>query len=312
MRSWLLGFAASVVACGSVIGCYKVLNRQQRKEKALFFRLFGYPMTARQTSAGLLPTPYYVYDGEMVVIGCTLDGNQARKLLQNEPDVEPRPCESGRVPCQLIFANFTDASIGPHTEAQFSICVRSRGSQETLPNDVLAGAMGTASGALCYSLFNSTENCLAYNRELLGLDPRASCGESVFTATKDRITIHVNDAEGDPLVHGTFLNPGRPHAKLPNFMPFVKRVGLWKTLYGAIFGNEGLVVNRAGTVLQSNKGARCIVQGTQAVALVEPEVDKFDILSEQFVPAEANLDIQLVSYFPSLFFAYFWQDKNVH
>ena len=69
---------------------------------------------------GVVPTPYRAYDGYGVFIGGTCDPTAARKLVRNEQMV-PALTEDRRALVALWICDYTDASLGAHTQLQFSM-----------------------------------------------------------------------------------------------------------------------------------------------------------------------------------------------
>src|SRR5690349_3233391 len=90
-------------------------------------RLFRqYPLRGKAViSTGEVPTPYHIYDGFGALIGGTADLSAVRELLKKEV-VMPADNGDGRTPMAIWIYKFTDASLGPHHELQFSFFTRDR------------------------------------------------------------------------------------------------------------------------------------------------------------------------------------------
>lgn len=133
----------------------------------------------RQISVGLVPTPYHVYDGHGLLIGGTADLDTVSDLLQNE-QVYPMRTVDGRALMAIWVCDFTDASLGPHNELQFTFAVSHK---PTAPINARPMTLIRAIFAnpdtrlLCHGLWNNTDKAVAYNREVLGLDARLNHGQ---------------------------------------------------------------------------------------------------------------------------------------
>jgi hypothetical protein len=131
-----------------------------------------YPLDGeRDISVGPVPTPYHVYDGQGLLVGGTADTARIGALLQKE-DVYPIQTRDGRALMGLWVVDFTEASLGPHQELQFTILVSHR---PAAPVDDHAFALLKAlfvnqdTRMFCHRLWNDSPIAVAYNRELLAL-----------------------------------------------------------------------------------------------------------------------------------------------
>jgi hypothetical protein len=136
-------------------------------------RLFKhYPLNGMATvSTGQVPTPYHIYGGYGVFIGGTVDLAAARQLLRQET-VAPIEAGDGRTSMGIWISNFTDASLGPHHELQFSFFVGGQQGQRigSHPLGLLALMSSPEARMMCHGLWNNTPTVVAYNRELLSLN----------------------------------------------------------------------------------------------------------------------------------------------
>ncbi len=83
----------------------------------------NYPLYGEQElSVGLVPIPYHTYDGHGLFIGGTADLASVKELLRNE-NVHPIQTTAGKAVMGIWVIDFTQASLGPHQELQFSILV---------------------------------------------------------------------------------------------------------------------------------------------------------------------------------------------
>jgi hypothetical protein len=174
------------------------MNAQCIKEIILntdhpLFQHFPLESTAL-TSVGEVPTPYHIYDGYGVFIGGTADLTATTQLLAGEV-MQPVQTIEGRALMGIWVCDFTEASLGPHHELQFSIFV-SRAPMRDVPAKPLGllSSMLTRTDMLmmCHGLWNNTEKVVAYNRELLSLNARRC--ESAIVRAGDALTFNFTDA----------------------------------------------------------------------------------------------------------------------
>ncbi|GJM40670.1 MAG: hypothetical protein DHS20C20_09520 [Ardenticatenaceae bacterium] len=147
-----------------------------------------FPLSGTATiSVGDVPTPYHVYDGSGVLIGGTANLANVKQLLKNE-SVFPIETEGGKALLGIWVVDFTDASLGPHNELQFSILVAHQ-PLPPVPDHPLALVKALFANdkarMFCYRLWNAGETAVAYNRELLGLNAQPT--KSSIEETKSLI-----------------------------------------------------------------------------------------------------------------------------
>lgn len=175
-----------------------------------------YPLNGQTTlSVGSAPTPYHIYDGYGLFIGGTVSATAAQPLLQAEP-LTPLLAAPGRVFMGIWVCDFTQASLGPHHELQFSFFTAS---QPLAPAAVhplaLLRLMLVEPGVqmLCHGLWNNTPLVVAYNRELLSLNARLAQSQIArnLARTAQGLTFNIADsATGQPILAGTIAQPQRP------------------------------------------------------------------------------------------------------
>lgn len=141
-------------------------------------RLFNqYPLTDEaKISIGRVPVPYHTYDGHGLFIGGTANLAYVTEQLQDQ-DVYPIPTEDGKAVMGIWVVDFTDASLGAHTELQLSILVSHHPAAPIENHSLtLLKALFTNADArmFCYRLWNNTDVVVAYNTELLGLNAQLS------------------------------------------------------------------------------------------------------------------------------------------
>lgn len=225
-----------------------------------------YPLDGQaMLSTGPAPTPYQVYAGHGVFIGGTADLAAARELLRPE-QVHAVQTESGRALMGLWIFNFTDASLGPHHELQFSLFV----SRTALP-PVPSRRLGLIElmvarpevQMLCHGLWNSTPTVVAYNRELLALDARQS--ESRIERDGQGIRFSVTDkATNVPIVEGRIDRPHRPSLRAS--LALASRLGLRRLVDIARQPWIAMpVLNPVGEVLPRNAAAETFTKSEVSV-----------------------------------------------
>jgi hypothetical protein len=144
-------------------------------------------------STGSVPTPYHIYDGYGIFIGGTASLPAVRELLHDER-VIPVHTVDGQALMGVWVCDFTDASLGPHHELQFSIFV-AQGNVGTLTAHPLSLLMAMLTRPdvhmLCHGLWNNTPSVVAYNREVLSLNARLA--KSEIRQAGRRLSFTVND-----------------------------------------------------------------------------------------------------------------------
>lgn len=309
----LVGLTAGAAGAGAIL-----LAMHLRRRKATPPPDFDRERIREAASRLGLPTPYEVTKGGMVTITGTISREAAEQLLRDEANVAPRPQEDGRVPAGVVLANFTESSIGPHTEAQFFVAVRARSGSvlPDLPAVPYAVLLATADGTLCTRLFNNTPACASYNGELLRLQPRLSAGEAAYTrdAAAQLLRFDLQSSNGATLVKGHVAAPGHPQAVTIPPAVMVKHYGMWELLKSVVLGAKGLIVQRGG----DNLGAPC---WTGVKASVLQEWSPADCLEEvgeglvpkgvDFRPSGVSLTGDAVNAGAPFYFLYLWQSFHV-
>jgi hypothetical protein len=217
----------------------------------------NFPIQASlNTTIGSAPTPYHIYDGYGVFIGGAADLSAVRQLLKGQ-DVFPLPTTDGKALMGIWICNFTEASLNPHHELQFSFFV-SR--QEPAPlaahplNSLLVTLTRPDIQMMCFGLWNNTPNVVAYNREILGLDARQS--DSMIEQQKEDIRFDIkDDSTGKAILSGLIRDPMRSSIRVT--LSFMSRMGFQKSLSFARQPWISMqVINPKGIVLNNNASAR--------------------------------------------------------
>ncbi len=149
------------------------------------------------------PTPYHLYDGTLLMVGCSADGEAARALLEAE-GVAPLLDTSGRALAVVWLGDFSHASLGPHRELQLSLLTTTTPSA-TPPAPVPAHPFAVLRALtrrdvvmVCHGLWNDTARVVAYNRHHLNLDARPMTTR--FELGEPRLEVACASADGDALV----------------------------------------------------------------------------------------------------------------
>lgn len=103
----------------------------------------------------------------------------------------------------IWVVDFTEASLGPHKELQFSILVSHRPTApvESHPLALLKALFVSAEARMfCYRLWNDSPKVVAYNRELLGLPAALATG--TMRQAGGRLLFHFQDGAGELLFEG--------------------------------------------------------------------------------------------------------------
>jgi hypothetical protein len=119
---------------------------------------------------------------------------------------------SGAGVTRFWICDFTDASLGPRHELQFSIFVARQPVRDIPAHPLsLLAAMLTrpAVQMLCHGLWNNTPTVVAYNRKLLSLNARLT--QSTITRNSQEVRFEFCDAvSGAPILAGCVHKPQQP------------------------------------------------------------------------------------------------------
>lgn len=235
-----------------------------------------------QTSAGSLPTPYHVYDGNVSIIGGWADLAAVQNLLQTEQLV-PVQTTDGRALMAIWVCDFTDASLGAHVEFQVSVFV----SPKPLP-PVSAHplallrliALHPEVKMLCVKLWNNTPQVVAYNREHAGLDAHLT-HEIVHLQSSTKTFKVCDESTGKPVMEG--------HLKVEKQQP----PGVGFEMFRA-FGLGGImqvarlpwitldVINPIGRIPRNAAATTYTRSDRQIVQRFNPQIDSLAFSDERF------------------------------
>jgi hypothetical protein len=254
------------------------------KSHALFSE---YPLNGSVTiSTGVVPTPYHIYDGFGAFIGGSIDLAAVRHLLRDQ-SIQPVEASYGRSLMGIWICNFTDASLGPHHELQFSFFT-SDGTDRLVsphPLGLLEFMTRPSVRMLCHGLWNNTKEVVAYNRELLSLNSRMSTSDIQLTG--NTLKFNFNDASGG------LLSGALPEATRPSFLAtwdLTRQIGLsrmWKLARQPWMGLR--ILNPTGVVLDRNAVADSFTKNSvNVVRYFQSTTDSLHLAH----PVYASLDFQ--------------------
>lgn len=237
-----------------------------------------FPLTGEEEiSVGQVAVPYHIYNGQGILIGGTGDLNEIQQILQNEY-LHPIQTQTGKALMGIWVADFTEASLGPHNELQFSILVAHKPQPpvEDHPLALLKALfINPEARMFCYGLWNNTETAVAYNRELLGLDVQLNQG-TIQLNRGQQSSFHFQTESGQLIFEGEIAL-----AKQTNFnigWRMLRLFGLSNTMRS--FSQpyiEAKVVNPRGQVIPTNADARSfLASDTPIVQLFDPAKDKLN------------------------------------
>lgn len=169
-----------------------------------------YPLDGTTTiSTGQVRTPYHIYDGYGVFIGGTVDLAATQQLLSQET-VTPVRTADGSSFMGIWVCNFTDASLDPHHELQFSFFGSGKNAEpaSSHPLSLLTLMMQPDARMMCHGLWNNSPRVVAYNRELLSLNARRA--DSSIDEESGTLTFSFHDQEDNkPILTGRLADVRR-------------------------------------------------------------------------------------------------------
>jgi len=204
------------------------------------------------TSEGIVPTPYHIYDGNGVFIGGSASLSAVQELLRDEY-VTPVETTGNKTPMGIWVCNFTDASLGPHHELQFSFFTAEDKSVLVPSHQLSLISLMTRPDVrmLCHGLWNNTPRVVAYNRERLSLNARL-CGSQIGN-DKQTFSFDFHDSvAGGSILSGDLLK----RVSLRAAWDLVSHLGLRRTV--AIARQPWIklaILNPTGVLLSTNEVA---------------------------------------------------------
>lgn len=242
-----------------------------------------FPLSSeKEISVGKVPVPYHIYDGHGILIGGTADLTSIEQILQNE-ELHPIQTQSGKALMGMWVVDFTEASLGPHNELQFSILVAHTPQPpvEDHPLALLKALfINPAARMFCYGLWNNTETAVSYNRELLGLDVKLNQGTIQLTRGQSS-SFQFQNESGQLICEGSISLAKQTNAKIGWQM--LRLFGLRATMrsFSQPF-MEAKIVNPRGEVIPNNADARSFL------ASDTPIVQLFDAANDSLTFGNTN------------------------
>lgn len=228
----------------------------------------------KEISVGKVPVPYHIYDGQGILIGGTAVLDDIEKILENEA-LYPIQTQSGKALMGVWVVDFSEASLGPHNELQFSILVAHKPQPpvEDHPLALLKALfLNPEARMFCYGLWNDTETAVAYNRELLGLDAQPNQGTIQLNRGQSSSFRFQNDAD-QIIIEGQVTLAKQTNITIGWQM--LRLFGLRPTLRS--FSQpymEAKVVNPRGNIIPTNADAQSfLASDTPIMQLFDPATD---------------------------------------
>jgi hypothetical protein len=230
-----------------------------------------------QTSHGMLPVPYHIYDGHALFIGGVAAVEPVRALLEAE-NVYAVETTDGHALMGVWVIDASDASLGAHQELQFSILV-SRRLVPKVPTDpfiiLRLLQFDPTVRMLCHGLWNDTEPVVVYNREILALDAQSMAGEIVRDRERRQKRFAFADASGSPIFSGTVHEATR--TGMSAIFALLRSMGMRRFIQAATAPwLVSQVVNPIGLLPVNAEAQAYIVNGQQVLQQFDPVADRLE------------------------------------
>ena len=269
-----------------------------------------FPLNGEQEiSIGRVPTPYQTYDGHGLFIGGTADLTRITQVLQKE-NVYPMQTVNGRAVMGIWVVDFTEASLGPHQELQFSILVAHQPTApiEDHPLTLLKALFSNVDARMfCAGLWNDTETAVAYNRELLGLNAQLTKGH--IERKNGQKEFHFSDENGHLLFEGQVAEAQQASPRVG--FALMRLLGMRQTIRA--FRQpylEAKVVNPIGDTLPFNGDAQSyLASDAPVVQFYNPATDH--ITFNTLDATRFDFNPQFVEHFEPFRFVYLQPAKSL-
>lgn len=160
-----------------------------------------------------LTTPYHIYDGTMLSLGGTVDGEVAARFLKAE-DLEPVLDTDGRALAAIWICDFIKANLDAHHELQISLFATRCQVKPVRANEFsFYSALKDIPDIMmvCHGLWNNTERVVRYNQEHLLLNARLAKSKVDFSG--DNWTFEFRDVGGQLIAEGSVTATRRQRAR---------------------------------------------------------------------------------------------------
>lgn len=267
-----------------------------------------YPLTdGVELSVGHVPVPYHTYDGHGVFIGGTANLAYVTDQLKAE-NVSPIQTEDGKAVMGIWVVDFTEASLGAHTELQLSFLVSHRptASIDSHPLTLLkALSVNPDARMFCYRLWNNTETVIAYNNELLGLNAKLS--HSSIQRENGMKTFRFNDANDKLILKGQVREDKRTSPQMGwQLFRLMGFRNLMQLLSEPYLGAK--VVNPISDAVPFNGDAQSYVAADSPVLQQwNNQIDRITFGQDQI--ADLNFQPQFIEHFAPFRFVYLQPDE---
>lgn len=268
------------------------------------FQLYSLQGT-ETTSVGELPVPYHIYDGYSFFIGGTADFEAVKDLIKGE-DLLPIQTVDGKAVMAIWVADFTSASLNPHHELQFSIFVSKTKITPLAshPCNALVALTRQDVKMLCHGLWNSTQDVVAYNRELLSLNARLT--KSDIQRNGNTIKFVFEDAgTNTPIISGSIKNTPTSSA----LFAFMSKLGFRDSLKLMSEPWSSMdIVNPKGVILAENATAKAFAKSDVNVLHTFDSTDNLHI--EHLLYKSLNFTPDTVQYADKCKFIYLHPEQS--
>lgn len=266
-----------------------------------------YPIQGTETiSAGEVPVPYHIYDGYSFFIGGTADLEAVKDLLKDE-DLIPIQTNDGKAVMAIWVAKFTSASLNPHHELQISFFV----SKNTVPPltfhpfNAIRALNHQDVKMLCYGLWNNTQEVVAYNRELLGLNARLT--KSNIQRTGEVIKFDFEDVDTKTSIISGSIRNTPTYSALFAFMSKLGFLNSMKLMFEPWTSIE--IVNPKGVMLDVNATAKAFAKSDVNVLHAFDSSDSLHIDHHLYAPL--NFTPDMVQYADGCKFVYLHPERPI-
>lgn len=255
---------------------------------------------------GVVPTPYRAYNGYGVLIGGTCDPTAARKLVRNEQMV-PALTEDRRALVALWICDYTDASLGGHTQLQFSMFMAPKPISNILAHPFsLVQAMHDRNEfyMMAHGLWNNTEKAASYNNEVLALPARLA--ESTITRLPKRFDFSFRARNGSGenalICNGSLKDNGR--APVADQLEYFRLVGYTRAreLQQLPFRNLNAINPVGGAFARNEPTEVALTNDREWLRMWDPKADHISM--EDPLYADLDLQFDFVQRFDGMRFVY--------
>jgi hypothetical protein len=230
-----------------------------------------------QTSRGMLPVPYHIYDGHALFIGGMAALEPVRDLLAPE-SVYAVETTDGHALMGVWVIDALNASLGAHQELQFSILVARHPVLKVSSDPFVILRLlqfDPTVRMLCASLWNNTEPVVAYNREILALDAHLMAGEIVRDRERHQKRFAFMDPLGSRIFSGTVHEAARTGTSA--MLLLLRSMGMRQFIRAATAPwLASQVVNPIGLLPVNAEAQAYIVNGQQILQTFDPTTDQLE------------------------------------